>query len=115
MLVSLGHASCDGIGLSHFESAEKDPCEPTLGPRKCLNVCFKIIMPAWPNSGSHVAYLVLWGSNQYLDASGPSVGCGLMALSGEGVPILLKEAFEYPGFPYTNGLMCRKGVPMHFS
>ncbi|CAK9054358.1 unnamed protein product [Durusdinium trenchii] len=26
-----------------------------------------------------------------------------------GVPILLKEAFEYPGFPYTNGLMCRKG------
>lgn len=26
-----------------------------------------------------------------------------------GVPILLKEAFEYPGFPYTNGLMCRRG------
>lgn len=26
-----------------------------------------------------------------------------------GVPIVLKEAFEYPGFPYTNGLMCRRG------
>lgn len=25
------------------------------------------------------------------------------------MPILLKEAFEYPGFPYTNGLMCRRG------
>ena len=26
-----------------------------------------------------------------------------------GVPIILKEALEYPGFPYTNGLLCRKG------
>eukprot|EP00439_Symbiodinium_sp_Y106_P079431 s981_g18.t1 len=26
-----------------------------------------------------------------------------------GAPIILKEALEYPGFPYTNGLLCRKG------
>ncbi|CAJ1332743.1 unnamed protein product, partial [Effrenium voratum] len=26
-----------------------------------------------------------------------------------GVPIVVKEAFEYPGFPYTNGLLSRKG------
>ena len=38
-----------------------------------------------------------------------NVGCWRLRRPLQGVPIVVKEAFEYPGFPYTNGLLSRKG------